>query len=588
MDGAPHCSGSLRPRSMSMRRGTPRPRRSPTPMPNALDLAAALAFSRYATAALAARPDERESLRATIDAPFDWARGACGARRDASTRGDPHGARRTRAPAAPAGLRAHAGARSDRARGPAEVCADMTTLAETALRSAVALHHRALAADFGEPRDENGAAQQLVIVGMGKLGGGELNVSSDIDLVFVYPEDGETAGARPLANHEFFERLGRRVIAALHEMTPEGLRVPRRHAAAALRRQRAARRALSRRSSTIWSRRAARGSATRGSRRARSPARGTTSSTALVTPFVFRKYLDFDAYDGLRDVHRQIARAGPAPRLRAEHQARPGGIREIEFIVQALQLVRGGREPALRVARHAARARRARRARPAAGDGGRRAARRVRVPAQPRASAAVPRRPADADAAAGAGGARGARRSAMGFADVAIVRRALAAHRAAVAEQFATSSARTAHAATMPTSGRALATGASPTPSFAAALARRRRHRRRRSERSRTRASPIPPALLAHLAARSRERRATCSCRRCRASASTRSCRSCSRRAAAAPNAAPTRRRCSMRLLELLEAVSRRSAYLALLIEHPPLLPRLAHLMGASRGRPTT
>jgi glutamate-ammonia-ligase adenylyltransferase len=98
----------------------------------------------------------------------------------------------------------------------------MSRLAEVALASAVALHHPALAADFGEPRDEAGMAQKLVIVGMGKLGGAELNVSSDIDIVFVYPEDGETDGKRALGNREFFERLGRRVIAALHEITPEG------------------------------------------------------------------------------------------------------------------------------------------------------------------------------------------------------------------------------------------------------------------------------------------------------------------------------------------------------------------------------
>ena len=106
--------------------------------------------------------------------------------------------------------------------GLAEVCADMSTLAEVALASAVALHHPALAADFGEPRDEGGEAQALVIVGMGKLGGGELNVSSDIDIVFIYPDDGETDGRRTLGNREFFERLGRRVIGALNEITPEG------------------------------------------------------------------------------------------------------------------------------------------------------------------------------------------------------------------------------------------------------------------------------------------------------------------------------------------------------------------------------
>jgi glutamine synthetase adenylyltransferase len=69
---------------------------------------------------------------------------------------------------------------------------------------------------------------------------------------------------------------------------------------------------------------------------------------ALVRPFVFRKYLDFDAYDGLRDIHRQIGEQGRRNDYAQNIKLGPGGIREIEFIVQALQIVRGGREPALR------------------------------------------------------------------------------------------------------------------------------------------------------------------------------------------------------------------------------------------------
>ena len=71
---------------------------------------------------------------------------------------------------------------------------------------------------------------------MGKLGGGELNVSSDVDLVFVYPEDGDTRGAKVLANQEFFDRLGRRVIAALAERSPAAVCIPHRHAIASVRR----------------------------------------------------------------------------------------------------------------------------------------------------------------------------------------------------------------------------------------------------------------------------------------------------------------------------------------------------------------
>src|SRR6185295_15857753 len=66
------------------------------------------------------------------------------------------------------------------------------------------------------------ARQELLVVGMGKLGGGELNVSSDVDLVFVYPDNGQTTGARPLSNQEYFDRLGRAVIATLNDVTPDG------------------------------------------------------------------------------------------------------------------------------------------------------------------------------------------------------------------------------------------------------------------------------------------------------------------------------------------------------------------------------
>jgi len=111
----------------------------------------------------------------------------------------------------------------DAAGRPGEVCAGVTALAELAIDAAVRLHHRALAADFGEPIGaESSTPQALVVVGMGKLGGAELNVSSDVDLVFLYAEDGDTDGPRQLSNREFFERLGRRVIASLHEITADG------------------------------------------------------------------------------------------------------------------------------------------------------------------------------------------------------------------------------------------------------------------------------------------------------------------------------------------------------------------------------
>jgi glutamate-ammonia-ligase adenylyltransferase len=172
-------------------------------------------------------------------------------------------------------------------------------------------------------------------------------VSSDIDLVFVYPEDGETDGARTLSNREFFERLGRRVIAALHEITPEGLvfrvdvRLRPYGASGPLAVPYSALEQYLITQGRAWERYAwLKARAMTGRRH--------EELDALVTPFVFRKYLDFDAYDGLREIHRQIGEQGRRNDYAQNIKLGPGGIREIEFIVQALQLVRGGRESALR------------------------------------------------------------------------------------------------------------------------------------------------------------------------------------------------------------------------------------------------
>jgi glutamate-ammonia-ligase adenylyltransferase len=104
-----------------------------------------------------------------------------------------------------------------------EVVTAMTALAELSLQHAQALLMRVMQQQYGTPLGESdGAAQQLLIIGMGKLGGGELNVSSDIDLIFIYPEDGNTDGERNLSNHEFFTRMGRKLIALINDLTADG------------------------------------------------------------------------------------------------------------------------------------------------------------------------------------------------------------------------------------------------------------------------------------------------------------------------------------------------------------------------------
>ncbi|MDQ5877553.1 MAG: [glutamine synthetase] adenylyltransferase / [glutamine synthetase]-adenylyl-L-tyrosine, partial [Pseudomonadota bacterium] len=108
----------------------------------------------------------------------------------------------------------------------AEVVETMTALADVTTNFALDFIHRQLAAQYGEPLDAAGQPQRLMIVGMGKLGGRELNVSSDVDYIFIYPEEGETAGEQAgkarIDNYDFFTRLGKRLINALGEATADG------------------------------------------------------------------------------------------------------------------------------------------------------------------------------------------------------------------------------------------------------------------------------------------------------------------------------------------------------------------------------
>src|SRR2546427_9625993 len=167
----------------------------------------------------------------------------------------------------------------------------------------------------------------------------ELNVSSDVDLVFIYPEDGTTAGPKPLANQEFFDRLGRSVIAALADVTADGfvfrvdMRLRPYGDSGPLSASFAALEQYLVTQGRTWERYAwLKARPLTGERR--------DELEELIAPFVFRKYLDYDAYAGLRDVHHQIREQGRRKDYARNIKLGPGGIREIEFIVQALQLVR--------------------------------------------------------------------------------------------------------------------------------------------------------------------------------------------------------------------------------------------------------
>lgn len=227
-----------------------------------------------------------------------------------------------------------------------EVTGSMTELAELAVRAAVDFLHADLAGVYGEPLDGEGRPQRLLVVGMGKLGGRELNVSSDIDLVFVYPEAGETAGPRRIDNHEFFVRLGKRLINLLDSATADGFvfRVDMRLRPFGDSGPLAVSLAMLEQyfytQAREWERYAwIKGRALTGER--------ADELEALRRPFVYRRYLDFGAFAAMRELHAQI-REEVRRRDRADDiKLGPGGIREIEFIAQVFQLIRGGREPEL-------------------------------------------------------------------------------------------------------------------------------------------------------------------------------------------------------------------------------------------------
>lgn len=228
--------------------------------------------------------------------------------------------------------------------------AGSTAIAETALRLGLAQAEAEFLPRFGVPRDAAGQPRRLVVFALGKLGGGELNFSSDIDLVYVCTGvDGSSDGPRPLDAETWFVRLGQRLAQLLNEPTADGfchrvdLRLRPFGDSGRLVLGFEAMEAYFQREGRDWERYAW--------LKAR-PVAGDIVAGAdfleTLRPFVFRRYLDFTALDSLREMKAMIE-AEVARKDRADDLKRgPGGIREIEFLVQAIQLIRGGREPALR------------------------------------------------------------------------------------------------------------------------------------------------------------------------------------------------------------------------------------------------
>ncbi|HTN26318.1 MAG TPA: bifunctional [glutamate--ammonia ligase]-adenylyl-L-tyrosine phosphorylase/[glutamate--ammonia-ligase] adenylyltransferase [Burkholderiales bacterium] len=230
----------------------------------------------------------------------------------------------------------------------AEVCETMSALADAEIACALGWADAQFAVKHGLPRTPSGERCDLVVVGMGKLGGRELNVSSDIDLVFLYPEEGETDGAQRVTNHEYFDRVGRRAIKLLADVTEDGfafrvdMRLRPYGESGPLVASFEALEAYFVSQGREWERYAwIKARAITGSRH--------DELDAIVRPFVYRKYLDFGTLAAMRRLHAEVRRDVARRELAQHVKLGPGGIREVEFVVQALQLVRGGREPALAI-----------------------------------------------------------------------------------------------------------------------------------------------------------------------------------------------------------------------------------------------
>ena len=227
--------------------------------------------------------------------------------------------------------------------------AGSTGLADDCLRLALGALEADFAARHGHVRGRDGVPQRLVVFALGKLGGGELNFSSDVDLVYGYEEDGESDGPRPLAAEQYYGRLGQQLAKLLDESTAEGfshrvdLRLRPFGNAGRVAWSFAAMESYYQREGRDWERYAW--------QKAR-PVAGDLAAgerfLQALRPFVYRRYLDYGALDGLREMKSAIAAEVARKDLADDVKRGPGGIREIEFLVQALQLIRGGREPALR------------------------------------------------------------------------------------------------------------------------------------------------------------------------------------------------------------------------------------------------
>ncbi|MGH1372430.1 MAG: bifunctional [glutamate--ammonia ligase]-adenylyl-L-tyrosine phosphorylase/[glutamate--ammonia-ligase] adenylyltransferase [Cellvibrionaceae bacterium] len=236
-----------------------------------------------------------------------------------------------------------------------ETTLDMTHLAQVTIQASMAFHRQQLLPRFGVPMGcQSGAEQPLVVLGMGKLGGCELNVSSDIDLIFCYPEKGDTEGGKKsISNQEYFIKLGQKLINSLDQHTVDGfvfrvdMRLRPYGQSGALVLNFDAMEEYYQTQGREWERyamikaRIVSGDVVAGGERA------GEDLMAMLRPFTYRRYLDFSAIESMRDMKMLINREVQRKGISTDVKLGAGGIREIEFIVQVFQMIRGGRDPRL-------------------------------------------------------------------------------------------------------------------------------------------------------------------------------------------------------------------------------------------------
>ncbi|WP_434513485.1 bifunctional [glutamate--ammonia ligase]-adenylyl-L-tyrosine phosphorylase/[glutamate--ammonia-ligase] adenylyltransferase [Dechloromonas sp. ARDL1] len=312
----------------------------------------ALEHSRYLTTLLNARPELIPELAATWERPLDEALLMAPLRQPLA---DDEAVRSTLRRLRQRTM-AHLILRDLCGLAPLEEIVEcMTLLADVTTNFALDHYHRQLAETYGEPLDSQGRPLRLMVIGMGKLGGRELNVSSDVDYIFIYPEEGDTAGAaKCIENFDFFNRLGKKVIQALGDITADGqvfrvdMRLRPNGDSGPLVCSIDALENYFVTQGREWERYAWIKARTMNAGDNLQPD-WVVAMQKIARPFVFRKYLDFGAINAMRDLHAQIRREVARKDMADHVKLGPGGIREIEFMAQVFQLIRGGRDPALQI-----------------------------------------------------------------------------------------------------------------------------------------------------------------------------------------------------------------------------------------------